>query len=96
MLELRSNTDQGCQVLRAEVGGEFARHHLLETQRPGSFSDHTRGVGFDAAVMIPPSARLKRRRISLDRLALRAGIRRPDIFHDPVHFRLVANRGFRG
>jgi hypothetical protein len=28
----------------------------------------------------------------MDRLALLAGVRRPDIRHDPVHFRLVLNR----
>jgi hypothetical protein len=92
MMGLRHRLEKGCQALRAEVGEEFARHHLLETQRPVSYSDHTRGVGFDAAVFIPARARLKRRRVSMDRLALLAGIRRPDIRHDPVHFRLVLNR----
>lgn len=89
MVELRRHPEKGCQALRAEVGEEFARHHLLEKQRPVSYSDHTRGVGFDAAVFIPVHARLKRRRVSLDRLALLAGVRRPDVRHDPVHFRLL-------
>src|SRR6202011_172759 len=57
MVELRHHAEKGCQALRAEVGEEFARHHLLERQRPVSFSDHTRGVGFDAAVFMPARAR---------------------------------------
>jgi hypothetical protein len=92
MMGLRHRMDKACQALRAEVGEEFARHHLLEKQRPVSYSDHTRGVGFDAAVFMPAHARLRRRRVSMDRLALLAGVRRPDIRHDPVHFRLVLSR----
>jgi hypothetical protein len=61
----------------------------MESQRPVSYSDHTRGVGFDATVIMPAGARLKRRRVSVDLLALLVGVRRPDILHDPVHFRLV-------
>jgi D-alanyl-D-alanine dipeptidase len=91
-IKLRRNRTAGCQALRAEVKEEFERHHLLETQRPVSSSDHTRGMAFDAAIIMPVVKRLTRsRRFSLDRLALLAGIRRPDIRHDPVHFRLVAN-----
>jgi hypothetical protein len=71
------------------VSAEFARHKLMETQMPVTDSDHTRGMAFDAAVMMPRLARLKKRRVSLDRLALLAGLRRPDIRHDPVHFKLV-------
>ena len=48
-------------------------------------SDHTRGMAFDAAVMIP---RLKRRRV--DYPARLAGLMRPDFRRDPVHFKLVA------
>jgi D-alanyl-D-alanine carboxypeptidase len=92
MMGLRHHLEKGCQALRAEVGEEFARHHLLEKQRPVSYSDHTRGVGFDAAVFIPSRARQRRHRVSMDRLALLAGVRRPDIRHDPVHFRLVLDR----
>lgn len=92
MLELRRNREPGCQTLRAEVGEEFARHHLLETQKPVNSSDHTRGMAFDAAVVMPRIARLKRRRVSLDRLALLAGITRPDIRRDPVHFKLAIAR----
>jgi len=91
--ELRHNRQPACEALRAEVATEFTRHRLLETQRPVSSSDHTRGTGFDAAVILPAGARLKRRRVSLDRLALLAGVKRPDIRHDPVHFRLVRARG---
>jgi hypothetical protein len=95
MLELRRNRELGCQALRAEVGEEFARHHLLETQKPVDSSDHTRGMAFDAAVTMPHIARLKRRRVSLDHLALLAGIKRPDIRRDPVHFKLAVARAPR-
>jgi len=89
MRELRRNREAGCRALREEVSAEFARHKLMETQMPVTDSDHTRGMAFDAAVMMPRLARLKKRRVSLDRLALLAGLRRPDIRHDPVHFKLV-------
>lgn len=95
MIELRKNREPGCQPLRAEVGEEFARHRLMETQKPVTSSDHTRGLAFDAAVFMPQAARLKRRRVSLDRLALLAGIERPDIRHDPVHFKLATGRATR-
>lgn len=88
MVELRHHLEKGCAGVRTQVAEEFARHHLLEKQRPVSYSDHTRGVGFDALVFMPARARMKRRRVSLDHLALLAGVRRPDILHDPVHFRL--------
>ena len=88
-LALRNNRQPGCQMLKAEVGEEFARHHLLLTQKPVTSSDHTRGLAFDAAVVLPRFAKLKRRRISLDRMALLAGIKRPDIRRDPVHFKLA-------
>jgi D-alanyl-D-alanine dipeptidase len=91
MLEFRHNQDPGCQSLRAEVEQEFTRHQLLETQRPVPFSDHTRGIGFDAAVTLPNSGR-HRRRVGPDRLARLAGLRRPDVLHDPVHFRFVGKR----
>jgi hypothetical protein len=86
MLELSGNREEGCQELRAEVQEEFMRHQLLESQRPASFSDHTRGISFDASVILP---KRKRRGWSLDRLARKAGIRRPVIASDPVHFRLI-------
>jgi hypothetical protein len=94
-MELRNHRAPGCQVLRAQVESEFTRHDLLESQKPVTDSDHMRGLAFDAAVTVPAAARLKRRRVSLDRLALLAGIRRPDIFHDPVHFKLWTGRGVR-
>jgi len=89
MRELRFNRQPGCQALRAQVGDEFTRHKLMPTQMPVTDSDHTRGIAFDAAILMPRLARLKKRRVSLDRLALLAGLRRPDIRHDPVHFKLV-------
>jgi hypothetical protein len=94
-MEIRNNHDLGCDALRAQVGEEFARHHLLETQKPVTSSDHTRGLAFDAVVIVPRAARLNRRRVSLDRLTLLAGLKRPDIFHDPVHFKLAVARGAR-
>ena len=94
-MELRSNVDPGCQTLRASVSDEFTRHHLLERQKPVTDSDHTRGLAFDAVVIVPKAARLKKRRVTLDRLSLLAGLKRPDILRDPVHFKLVATRGGR-
>jgi hypothetical protein len=95
MRELRFNRQPGCQAMRAQVEDEFTRHKLMPTQMPVTDSDHTRGIAFDAAVMMPRVlVRSKRRRVSvssvsLDRLALMAGLRRPDIRRDPVHFKLV-------
>jgi hypothetical protein len=37
----------------------------------------------------------KKRRTNLDRLALLAGIKCPDILHDPVHFTLAIGRASR-
>ncbi len=96
MWELRDNTEPACASLRAQVYGEFTRHHLLQTQRPVPLSDHTLGIGFDAAVTVPPGARLHRRRVTVDKLARMCGVSRPDIFRDPVHFRLIHGRGSRG
>jgi D-alanyl-D-alanine dipeptidase len=96
MLELRNNRQAGCQALRAEVGEEFSHHCLLERQKPVTSSDHTLGLAFDAAIVIPRTARLRRRRVSVDRLALLAGIKRPDVLRDPVHFKLVMARTRRG
>ena len=89
-VELRDNQQPECQNLKTTVAGEFTGHQLLTTQRPVTFSDHTRGTGFDAAVILPGHTRQRRRRVSIDRLARRSGIHRPDIVHDPVHFRLIA------
>jgi hypothetical protein len=94
-MELRNNSDPGCQELRAEVHNEFAGHHLIESQKPVTSSDHTRGLAFDATVVMPAPTRLKKVVVSLDRLALLAGIMRPDVIRDPVHYKLVvrpANR----
>lgn len=95
ILELHDNREPGCQMLRAQVGEEFAGHRLLERQKPVTASDHTRGLAFDAAVVLPRVNQLKKRGVSLDRLARLAGIQRPDILHDPVHFKLVIGRGRR-
>jgi hypothetical protein len=89
MIELRFETDEACAPLRATVGDEFLRHGLLESQRPATVSDHTRGLSFDAAVILPSGARLRRRRVGIDSLARMAGVRRPAILADPVHFRLM-------
>jgi hypothetical protein len=90
MLELRKNDDAECRMLRAEVEAEFARHDLLESQRPATTSDHTRGISFDAAILLPSRARWNKRRVTVDRLARAAGFHRPVIASDPVHFRLIA------
>jgi D-alanyl-D-alanine dipeptidase len=95
MLELRNNREPGCRTLRAQVSEEFARHNLLNTQKPVTLSDHSRGLAFDATVLVPRVTQLKKRRVSLDRLALLAGIERPDILHDPVHFKLAIGRAKR-
>jgi len=81
--QLRDNHDEGCAVLKSEVAAEFERHRLMESQRPVPFSDHTRGIGFDATVFLPARHR------NIDRVAKQSGVRRPDILRDPVHFRLV-------
>jgi hypothetical protein len=90
MLDLRSNYEPECETLKAQVREEFDRHELLESQRPVSISDHTRGLSFDAVVQLPRRAKLNRRRVSLDSLARMSGIMRPAIAKDPVHFRLAA------
>lgn len=92
MVELRNNQEPGCQSLRAQVEKHFRRHGLLESRRPVLVSDHTLGVGFDAAVIIPAKARFQRRRVTIDRLARLSGFLRPEIRRDPVHFRLVGGR----
>ncbi len=90
-MQLRYNHSYACQDFRAQVRAEFDRHHLIESQRPVDDSDHTRGLAFDATVVLPRILHLGRRRVtlSLDRLARFAGLRRPDIRHDPVHFKYV-------
>ena len=95
ILELRNNRNPGCQALRAQVGGEFAGHNLLESQKPVTSSEHTRGLAFDATVFVPRVTHLKKRRISIGWLALLAGIKRPDILRDPVHFTLAIGRARR-
>lgn len=91
-MQLRNNNVAACQDLRAQVQQEFARHHLLESQRPVTSSDHTRGMAFDATVNIPSNARMKSRKVTLDWLARFAGLRRPDIVHDPIHFKFVGGK----
>jgi hypothetical protein len=91
MMEMRGNVMPECATLRAAVEDEFVRHQLLETQRPVTFSDHTRGIGVDASVILPRNARLGRKRVGIDRLARLAGFRRPDVGRDPVHFRFIAD-----
>ena len=89
MFELRDDQDPACQDLRAQVQDEFAGHRLLETQHPVTISDHTRGLAFDAAVDLPDRARLGRRHVTLDSLARLAGLQRPALAADPVHFKYV-------
>jgi hypothetical protein len=94
--ELRSNRTAGCQALREEVGAEFRRHQLLIRQQPVSASDHVLGLAFDAAVAMPRGARLNRKRVTVDKLATLAGIRRPNSRRDPVHFTLLLQRTAAG
>lgn len=87
--ELRNNRTAGCQALREEVGAEFRRHQLLVKQQPVPVSDHALGLAFDAAVAMPRAARLNRRRVTVDKLAALAGVKRPNRRRDPVHFTLL-------
>ncbi|MEI9975203.1 MAG: hypothetical protein WDO73_25985 [Ignavibacteriota bacterium] len=64
MHELRFNHQPGCQELRAQVADEFNRHKLMPTQMPVTDSDHTRGMAFDAAVMMPRPVRSTKKRRS--------------------------------
>jgi D-alanyl-D-alanine dipeptidase len=93
-MEIRNNHDAACQDLRAQVQEEFTRHHLIESQHPVAMSDHTRGLAFDATVELPSHARLGRRRITLDALAHLAGLTRPAIAADPVHFKYVGGMSY--
>lgn len=87
-MEVRDLADPACSEIRGEAEREFLSHGLLETQRPATFSDHTRGIAFDARIELPPNPRLNRRRVSVDSLAKMAGLFRPVVLRDPVHFRL--------
>jgi D-alanyl-D-alanine dipeptidase len=89
MKELRNNRTADCQALREEAGAEFRRHQLLARQQPVPASDHELGLAFDAAVAMPRGARLNRKRVTVDKLAAAAGIRRPNSRRDPVHFTLL-------
>lgn len=89
MVELRDNPDPSCQPLRSDVWSEFQRHALLESQRPAEFSDHLRGLAFDAAVILPRRARWGRRRATLDLLARVVGLHRPIPRQDWVHYKLI-------
>jgi D-alanyl-D-alanine dipeptidase len=90
--ELRGNRTAVCQALREDVGAEFRRHQLLVKQQPVPVSDHALGLAFDAAVAMPHAARLNSRRVTVDKLAALAGIKRPNSRRDPVHFILLAQR----
>ena len=90
--ELRNNRSSGCRALREEVGAEFTRHQLLVKQQPVPASDHELGLAFDAAVALPRGARLNGKRVNVDKLAKLAGIVRPTIRRDPVHFKVLPVR----
>jgi hypothetical protein len=87
--ELRGDRSKACAALREDVGAEFARHELLVRQQPVPASDHMLGLAFDASVSMPRGARLHGKRVTLDRLAAMAGIKRPSIRRDPVHYKLI-------
>jgi hypothetical protein len=90
--ELRNNRSVGCRALREEVGAEFARHQLLVRQQPVPASDHVLGLAFDAAIAMPRAARLNGKRVTVDKLAAMAGVKRPSSRSDPVHFKLLPER----
>jgi hypothetical protein len=90
--ELRNNRTAGCRALREEVSAEFVRHQLLVKQQPVTESDHALGLAFDAAVAMPHAARLNRKRVTVDKLALLVGVKRPNSRRDPVHFKLLPER----
>jgi len=87
--DLRNNRTAGCRALREEVQAEFQMHQLLVRQQPVPLSDHALGLAFDAAVMMPRAARLNGKRVTVDKLAAIAGIKRPNTRRDPVHFKLL-------
>jgi hypothetical protein len=89
---LRRNRSRACRALREEVRAEFTRHQLLLRQQPVPASDHMLGLAFDAAVTMPRGARLHGKRITLDKLAALAGIRRPSRRRDPVHYKVIPER----
>ena len=89
MSELKDNHEPACQILRSDVEEEFTRHRLIETQHPVAVSDHTRGLAFDATVDLPAKAKMGRRKVTLDGLARLAGLLRPAIVSDPVHFKFL-------
>ncbi len=88
-MDLKSNNVAACQGLRGAVQAEFLHHHLLESQHPVAVSDHTRGLAFDATVDLPKNAKIGRRKATLDLLARLAGLVRPAIVADPVHFKFL-------
>lgn len=88
-MEMKNNGVQACQGLRTAVQAEFVRHHLLESQHPVAVSDHTRGLAFDASVDLPRNARIGRRKVTVDLLARLAGLVRPALVADPVHFKFL-------
>ena len=90
--QLRGNRSSGCRALREEVGAEFSRHKLLARQQPVPASDHELGLAFDAAVAMPRVARLNGKRVTVDKLAALAGMRRPNVRRDPVHFKVLVER----
>jgi len=87
--ELRNNKSSGCRALREEVGAEFKMHQLLVKQQPVPASDHALGLAFDAAVAMPRAARLNGKRVTVDKLAAMAGMKRPNSRRDPVHFKVI-------
>ena len=88
-MAMKNNDMQACQGLRTAVQTEFLHHHLIESQHPVAVSDHTRGLAFDATVDLPKSAKVGRRKATLDLLARLAGLVRPAIVADPVHFKFL-------
>ena len=84
LLEQRVSYDTS--PVQLEVQREFESHQLLPSQRPATSSDHSLGISIDASIVFAKG----KRRSRVDRLARRAGLVRPHIQRDPVHFRLIA------
>lgn len=87
--DLRNNHTAGCRALREDVQAEFKMHQLLLRQQPVPLSDHALGLAFDAAVALPRGAKINGKRVTLDKLAAMAGIKRPNTRRDPVHYKLL-------
>lgn len=77
---IKNRTDIECANLKLEIGAEFIKHALLETQRPAVASPHATGIAFDATLSGLPSGTTR------DSLAASCGLVRPWPVNDPPHY----------